>query len=279
MSINTNVLTKQGLYSIIKAREVNDMNKEQTDLFLEDILEFGKQYVATGAQVKRVEDSMINLCKIYGFEDAEIYAITTLIIATIKNKDGEHFTQSVRVTKSGTDLGRLEEINEVYKYICSAKPDLEEIDRIIKHPKKTKPKPFFKLIGYMLAAGSFAIFFGGNLHDGLAAAVVGIFIYLMDYHFRLKKINNIVYTLTASFFAGALAIISTYFGLGESIDKIMIGDIMLFIPGLLLVNSVQEMFNKDIVAGLYKLIEALFTATAIAGGYALSMILLGGMLK
>ena len=59
------------------------MNKEQTDLFLEDILEFGKQYVATGAQVKRVEDSMINLCKIYGFEDAEIYAITTLIIATI----------------------------------------------------------------------------------------------------------------------------------------------------------------------------------------------------
>ena len=53
---------------------------------------------------------------------------------------------------------------------------------------------------------------------------------------------------------------------------------MLFIPGLLLVNSIQEMFNKDIVAGLYKFIEALLTAVAIAGGYAMSMLMLGGLI-
>ena len=51
------------------------------------------------------------------------------------------------------------------------------------------------------------------------------------------------------------------------------------IIGIISLFVFLEMFNKDIVAGLYKLIEALFTATAIAGGYALSMILLGGMLK
>ena len=35
----------------------------------------------------------------------------------------------------------------------------------------------------------------------------------------------------------------------------MIGDIMLLIPGLLLVNAIKEMFNRDIVTGLYRLIE------------------------
>ena len=77
--------------------------------------------------------------------------------------------------------------------------------------------------------------------------------------------------------AGLLAIFCTKIGFGNNLDKVMIGDIMLFIPGLLLVNSIQEMFNKDIVAGLYKFIEALLTAVAIAAGYALSMIMIGGL--
>ena len=237
------------------------MNDRECELFLENLLEFGSKYVSSGTQVKRVEDSLIKICKIYGFEHIEIYAVTSLIVATIKTKEGKHFTQSVRVTKGGTDLGSSEELN-----------------RLINHPKKSKPKPFIKCIGYMLAAGSFAVFFGGNIYDGLAAALIGVFIYFMDYHFRLRNINNIVYTFTASFLAGVLAILCMYIGIGSNIDKVMIGDIMLFIPGLLLVNSIQEMFNKDIVAGLYKFIEALLTAVAIAGGYAMSMLMLGGLI-
>ncbi len=255
------------------------MDDRQCELFLEDLLEFGSQYVSSGTQIKEVEDSLIKLCKLYGFEHIEIYAVTSLIVATIKTDEGKHFTQSIRVTKGGTDLGRSEDLNNIYKYICENKPSVEELDRMIKNPKKTKPKPVIKCIGYVLAAGSFAVFFGGSIFDGLAAALIGIFIYFMDYHFRLRNINNIVYTFTASFLAGVLAILCIYAGIGDKIDKVMIGDIMLFIPGLLLVNSIQEMFNKDIIAGLYKFIEALLTAVAIAGGYAMSMIILGGLIK
>lgn len=56
----------------------------------------------------------------------------------------------------------------------------------------------------------------------------------------------------------------------------MIGDIMLLIPGLLLVNAIKEMFNRDIVTGLYRLIEAVLVALAIAGGYALAFLVMGG---
>ena len=253
------------------------MTDRQCDLFLESLLDFGSQYVSAGTQVKRVEDSLIKICKVYGFENIEIYAVTSLIVATIKNDDGKHFTQSVRVTKSGTDLGRSEDLNNLFKYICENKPNVEELNNLIKHPKTTKHKPFIKCFGYAIAAGSIAVFFGGAIYDGLAAAVIGLFIYFMDYHFKLRNINNIVYTFTASFLAGLLAIFCTKIGFGNNLDKVMIGDIMLFIPGLLLVNSIQEMFNKDIVAGLYKFIEALLTAVAIAAGYALSMIMIGGL--
>ncbi len=56
----------------------------------------------------------------------------------------------------------------------------------------------------------------------------------------------------------------------------MIGEIMLLIPGLSLVNGVRELFYRDIVTGTYRLVEALILAVAIAAGFGVAIILLGG---
>ena len=87
---------------------------------------------------------------------------------------------------------------------------------------------------------------------------------------------ELIYTFVAGFVSGLLALGLTRLGLGHQADKIMIGDIMLLIPGLLLVNAIKEMFNRDIVTGLYRLIEAVLVALAIAGGYALAFLVMGG---
>lgn len=255
------------------------MTDKECEIFLENVLELGRRYVATGAEAQRVEDSIKRICLAYGFENVEIYAVTSLIVATIKSPDGSHYTQSVRISGVGTDLGRLEELNAQTRYICENTPDVKQLAEDIKGYKKPKPKPVIKCLGYMLAAGGFSIFFGGSIIDGIVSALIAIAIYLMDYNFNLRNINNIVYTFIASFVSGALAIIITHFGFGDNTDKVMIGDIMLFIPGLLLVNSIKEMLNRDVITGLYRLVEAVFVAVAIAGGFALSVLVIGGALK
>lgn len=254
------------------------MTQKECEKFLENVLELGKQYVATGAEVKRVEDALHRICEAYGFLSIEVYAITSLIVISLKTSDGIYCTQSVRVTEGSTDLGRMEEINAQCRYICKEKPDIDTLDDMIMHYKKPKGRPVIKCLGYMLAAGGFAVFFGGTLFDGLASALIAILIYLMDYHFKLRKMNNIVYTFIANFLSGTVALLLAHFGIGNSADKIMIGDIMLFIPGLLLVNSIKEMFNRDIITGLYRFIEAILVAVTIAGGYALSFVCFGGVL-
>lgn len=256
------------------------MNNFECEQFLELTLSLGRQYVETGAEIKRVEDSLYRIYKAYEFENIEIYAITSLIVATIKAPDGTHYTQSVRVNSGGsTDLGRLEDINALIRYICTNTPDIDKLSDIINNPKKTKPKKLLKCIGYMLAAGGFAEFFGGDMFDGAAAAVIAIAVYFMDYHFKLRNINNVIYTFIASLVSGIIALLFTHFGFGHNVDKVMIGVIMLLIPGLLLVNSIKEMFNRDVVTGLYRFVEAVFVAVAIAGGFAVSVLLLGGVLK
>lgn len=255
------------------------MTDKECEIFLENVLELGRRYVATGAEAQRVEDSMRRICLAYGFKNVEIYAVTSLIVATIKSPDGSHYTQSIRVAGGGTDLGRLEELNAQARYICENTPDVKQLTEEIQGYKKPKPKPVIKCIGYMLAAGGFSIFFGGSIIDGIVSALIAIAIYLMDYNFNLRNVNNVVYTFIASFVSGALAILITHFGFGDNTDKVMIGDIMLFIPGLLLVNSIKEMLNRDVVTGLYRFVEAVFVAVAIAGGFALSVLVIGGALK
>lgn len=182
---------------------IDTMDKHSCELFLEDALEIGRRLVETGAEVKRVEDTVRRICIAYGFTDCEIYAVTSLIVATIRDKDGNHYTQSVRVQSYGTDLGRLEELNAFSRRICAQVPDVEDLTRQIRQYKKGKPKPVIKCLGYMLAAGGFSVFYGGDLRDGLAAAAIAIVIYLMDYHLKLRQIHNVIYTFVAGFVSGA----------------------------------------------------------------------------
>ena len=59
---------------------------------------------------------------------------------------------------------------------------------------------------------------------------------------------------------------------------IIIGNIMLLIPGVVLTNSIRDMLSGDMISGLLRLSESVVLAVAIAIGFALSAALLGGML-
>ena len=61
-------------------------------------------------------------------------------------------------------------------------------------------------------------------------------------------------------------------GIGIHPDKIMIGNIMLVIPGIQLTNSLRDMINGDMISGLLNMSEALLKAIAVAMGFAIILI-------
>ena len=58
-------------------------------------------------------------------------------------------------------------------------------------------------------------------------------------------------------------------------DKVIIGDIMLLIPGLAFTNAVKDIFIGDTISGVMRLIETILWAAALALGFALAGWLLG----
>ena len=57
---------------------------------------------------------------------------------------------------------------------------------------------------------------------------------------------------------------------GNQVDMISLGNIILFIPGVVFVNSMRDMFSKDIVTGLVGFVESSLTTMVMAMGFALS---------
>ena len=61
-------------------------------------------------------------------------------------------------------------------------------------------------------------------------------------------------------------------GIGVQPDKIMIGNIMLVIPGIQLTNSLRDMINGDMISGLLNMSEALLKAVSVAMGFAIILL-------
>ena len=61
-------------------------------------------------------------------------------------------------------------------------------------------------------------------------------------------------------------------------DKIMIGNIMNVVPGVAMTNAFRDMLGGDIMSGVFRLCSAIIDAVAIAAGYAVAILLFGGMI-
>ena len=110
--------------------------------------------------------------------------------------------------------------------------------------------------------------------DGIAAALIGIVLKLIVYATEKTQVNMIFANVVCSF-----AFAFVMLGFGYSTDKIIIGNIMLLIPGVALTNSIRDMISGDIMAGMLRFCEACLVSLAIAAGYIIAALIFGGIGK
>lgn len=240
-------------------------------------LTIGEKMLCSGAEVSRVEDSIVRILRAYGAERADVFTITSSIVLSA-SFDGQTYTQTRRIKSYRTDFKMLDELNALSRTICVSTPDTDnlaaELDRITR--KKDYPKAL-RILAWALTAGSFTVFFGGNAVDGLLSALIGALLMLCVDFVEDKGLNKVFSNIISSFFVSVLAFATVMVGLGTSSDKIIIGNIMLLIPGLALTNSLRDLIGGDIMSGVLRFCEACLVALAIAGGFFFAVLLAGGV--
>jgi uncharacterized membrane protein YjjP (DUF1212 family) len=144
------------------------------------------------------------------------------------------------------------------------------------------------VVGNALAALGFAIFFSdlssgftpeiilGILLDSLLAGLIAVPLAFISNHLSKTKTNSMIAKFLVCFIGGMLALGISRFVPCRA-DVIMIGNIMNFIPGVAMTNSFRDLFGGDIMSGLFRLCTVLIDAIIIAAGYAVAILIFGGV--
>ncbi len=227
----------------------------------------GQLILENGGETYRVEETMSAIGKAFGMAEVGSFATPTGIIASVTGKDGRTAAQVRRVTRRTINMEIITQINDLSHRLASGGLAFQEVkaeaDRIAKLPL-ARPLPSLFWAG--VSAGFFTLLFGGGLRDSLVGFFIGCLIKLLTITIPSQKGGGFFMNILGGGLAALLALLSVYSGLGVNLDKIIIGSIMLLVPGLTMVNAIRDTIAGDLVAGISRGVEAIIVAVAISIG-------------
>ena len=241
------------------------------------ILDAGELLLTAGAEVARVEDTICRMAKAYDFVRTDVLTITASMVVTVQCADGAVLTQTRRILRRETNMRQIEAVNALSRQVCMQPMPLEQLHaQLDKIRNAVNSVRWRQPIAYLIIAGSFTVFFGGTWRDGIAAMLCSMVLYFIGQIGARIGLQPLILTMLSTAVMCLTAGITIWIGLGQVLDYIVIGNIMLLISGTALVSSLRDMIVGDTISGLLGACEALLRALAISAGCALVLMQLGG---
>ncbi|MCD8103494.1 MAG: threonine/serine exporter family protein [Lachnospiraceae bacterium] len=199
---------------------------------------------------------------------AQAFAIPNCLIVSIRTPKGESLTRMRRIGYHGNDLDGVEHFSNLSRRICREKPDIETFRLWLDETKdshRAYPLPMM-LLGSFLAAGGFCILFDGSLKDAVCAGICGLIIACVSHFLDRFQTNPFFVTILSAFTMAVPAYAMGAWGLADNSDAVVIGALMLLVPGLLFTNAMRDIIFGDINSGVNRVVQVFLTAVAIALG-------------
>lgn len=245
------------------------MKPEETEQLLSFCSEMSRQLIRNGAEIYRVEESASRMLAAYGYQDIEVFAIPPCIIITIRD-DVRNYTRSVRIRGSSNNLDRLDRLNDLCRLVCAQRPSVEEAQARLRQVMEAPSYPaWISYLAHGFAAAFFTLFWGGHAGDAAIAFLCGLTIKRTVSSMSRMNANIFFTYVCTSMLLVLVPLILVYLGLSVHLDKIVIGAIMLLVPGLAITNVMRDVLSGDFVTALTKFAEVLIVAMAIAIGIAI----------
>ena len=141
---------------------------------------------------------------------------------------------------------------------------------------RDRPNSRLRIYGSsMLAVGSFTLFFGGGPADMLVSMAFAALTCLLQEYLMPICMNRVIFNLICSLLIGLGTCGCVLLFPVLQLDKIIIGYIMLLIPGLAMTNSVRDILVGNTISGALLLTESLLWAGALASGFMLAIWITG----
>ena len=257
---------------MVKEGSIVDFN-----YLLNMIAEVGRLLIEHGAEIYRVEETMVRLAESFEHvEQADSFVLPTGIMLSIRaNK--QTYTRIVRVHYKELNLDMIDALNALSREAVKNPITIEQLEAKINELKQVKSLSLkTQLIGSCIGAFGFALFFQGSMMEAFASFIIAIMIVLCKYLLNKVQLHSFMSQLLAAACAAFCArTLGLLFLLRE--DILIISSIMLLVPGLAITNAIRDTMHTDYVSGVARAVEAILSAVAIALGIVLVLTLYQGV--
>jgi len=241
----------------------------------------GEIMMKSGAEIYRVEDTIVRICKACKIDYVECFATTTGLFLSIDKGHEEDDTHTFIKRIKGTDinLDRISQVNNFSRDFAAT--DLS-IDAGFEQLKDINAKPGYnlilRLVGALLVGMSFCPIFGGSLGDMFIAGGISVVSYLISEFMAYLKFPDFIRIFISCIGAAGIVLFAAALGASESISPVIVAATTIFLPGVAITNAARDLLSGDMLSGTARLVEACITAVAIAGGVGIGIQiwLLGG---
>ena len=244
------------------------------NILLDLVSKLGYRLAMAGAETFRIEESINRILTAYGL-DSEVFAIPNCLTISLKTTDGQFLTRLRRIGQHGNDLDAVERYSNLSRRICADVPAPDVAMEWLKETDHSRVYHSFPitLLGHLLGACGFAIFFGGGPIEAICGALCGVLIGLIAHFTDKWHINHFFTTTVSSFAMAALAFIIGGIIPTMNATPTIVGTLMILVPGLLFTNAMRDIIFGDTNSGINRIVQVLLIAVAIALGTGAAWIL------
>ena len=241
-------------------------------------VEIGDCMLRNGAEIDRVEDTVVHILSSYEVEEFDVYVLSNGIFASA-NEDKEDACSMIRHVPLGSvNLGKISALNQLTRDICNHKCSLIDSWTELERCKNLPDYPLWiQTLFCGLGTSCFCYLFGGRFTDSVFCFVIGCVEQLLLTSCKKYKINRFMTNIFACLMVTLLSILALNVNPSLEQDMIIIGAIMPLVPGIAFTTSIRDFYNGDYLSGLIHLTDAVLTAVCVAIGASLPFVFLGYM--
>ncbi|SUB76069.1 threonine/serine ThrE exporter family protein [Peptoniphilus indolicus] len=232
----------------------------------------GRLQIKNGAEIYRAEDTVLRICKsAQNVSKIDAHVLPSGIFVSLEFED-EIITVFKSVGASTTNMSKIDKINTFSRNFVISTMSMETAFKILNNIEDENDTEHFKFDIYAGFCGAFfSVLFGGQLREFICAYIVTFTTSLILRKIEPFKLNFVVTNFIGAFLISIFTFLLYLLNLPQSVDEVIIGSIMILVPGLVATNAVRDIMNSDFLSGLIGLTKAIFIALGIAIGVGLTL--------
>jgi len=250
---------------------------KKIDYILDFCKELGKEMIACGSNVEKVDFALERICHAYGLHDVTTANLNTRICVSAKDDEKNYAQRQTDVPPQTLNLERLKMLNKLSYNVVEEKPDVTTLYDLLHGVKTNDFSWWVILLGFLVAMAGLARIFLAGWTEILVVELNTCILFGLGKLANKIRLNKIITNFISMFICSVIAILMKEVGFIGNFFVVMITNAFYLIPGIAMINCARNLLCGSEQNGIIELLKILLEVCTIVAGLAAAYALFSGM--